>query len=81
MQIDVHANEKIVCVWLNHTDQENPGTKEKLKALYAECKRKKYLATVFYSGKGDLPELTLGLLQYNKKKLEQNRMDKEKTAG
>ncbi len=81
MQIDVHAKEKIVCVWLNHTDQESPGTKEKLKALYAEYKRKKYLVSVFFSGKEDVSELTLGLLQYNKKKLEQNHMEKEKTAG
>ena len=80
MQIDVHAKEKIVCVWLNHADQESPGTKEKLKALYAEYERKKYLVSVFFSGKGELSELTLGLLQYNKKKLEQDRMVHEKAV-
>ena len=43
-------------------------------------KRKKYLVSVFFSGKGELSELTLGLLQYNKKKLEQDRMVHEKAV-
>ena len=77
MQKDVYAEKKLICVWLSHQDQDDPAVQEKLKGLYAECKSQGFRVCVFFSGDGELPELTLSLLQYNKKKIEQNRMEKE----
>ena len=77
MQTEIHAEKKLVCIWLDHEDQADPAVQDKLKAMYAEYKSKKYQVCVFHSGADDLSELTLSLLQYNKKKIEQNRMEKE----
>lgn len=77
MLTDVYAEKKLVCVWLDHEDQADPAVQEKLKALYTENKRNNNRVCVFYSGADDLFDLTLQLLQYNRKKIEQNRMEKE----
>ena len=77
MQIDVHAKEKTVCVWLGHKEQESQAVKKELEALYAAYGQRKYRVAVYYSGWEDISVLTLGILQYNKKKLEQDTMEME----
>ena len=78
MKIEVLDKEKMVCVWLSHADQENPAIPERLKPLYQEYRQKKYLVSVYYSGHEDLEWLTGDLLKYNRKKIEENRINAEK---
>lgn len=78
MKIEVLNREKMVFVWLNHTDQENPAIQERLKPLYQEYHQKKYFVSVFYSGYEDLERLTGDLLLYNRKKIEENSITDEK---
>ena len=78
MKIEVLDQEKMVCVWLSHADQENPAIQEQLKSLYREYRQKKYFVSVFYSGHEDLEQLTGDLLLYNRKKLEENKIVAEK---
>lgn len=78
MKNEVLDQEKMVCVWLSHADQENPAIQEQLKSLYREYRQKKYFVAVFYSGQEDLEQLTSDLLKYNRKKLEENKIAVEK---
>ena len=78
MKIEVLDNEKMVCVWLSHADQENPEIQEQLKPLYQEYRQKKYFVAVFYSGKEDWEQHTGDLIKYNRKKIEENRIAAEK---
>ena len=78
MKIEVFDEKKMVCIWLDHADQENPAIQDQLKPLYQEYKQKKYLVSVFYSGYEDLEQLTGDLLLYNRKKIEENSIAAEK---
>ncbi len=78
MKIEVFDENKMVCVWLDHADQENLAIQERLKPLYQEYHKKKYFVSVFYSGQDDLEETTKELLLYNRKKIEENRIAAEK---
>ena len=78
MKIEVSDKEKMVYIWLNHADQENPAIQERLKPLYQEYHKKKYFVSVFYSGQNDLEETTRELVLYNRKKIEENSIAAEK---
>lgn len=78
MKVEVFDDKKLVCVWLSHQDQNDPALQERLKPLYQEYKKKKYLVSVFFSGHEDIEELTRNLLQYNRKKIEENSIAAEK---
>ena len=78
MKIEVFDENKMVCVWLNHADQKNRAIQNQLKPLYQDYKQKKYLVSVFYSGHEDLEQLSRDLLQYNRKKIEENSIAAEK---
>ena len=78
MKVEVLNEKKLVCVWLSHKDQHDPSLHERLKPLYQEYKQKKYLVSVFFSGHEDIEELTRDLLQYNRKKIEENNIAAEK---
>ena len=78
MQIDVHENKKMVCVWLTREESADEALKERLKPLYAECKQKKYTVAVYQSGKEDLPDLTSVLLKYNRRLTAEREVKAEK---
>ena len=72
---------KIVEVWLTREEKKDINLRERLKPLYQEYKAKKYLVAVFVSGEQDLEELTGSLLGYNKKRVVQLEMKREKQRG
>ena len=78
MKVEEFDDKKLVCVWLSHQDQNDPSLQERLKPLYREYKEKKYLVSVFFSGHEDIEELTRDLIQYNRKKTEENSVAAEK---
>lgn len=67
MQIDVHEDKKLVCVWLTNNESADAAMDDKLKPLYEEYKQKKYTVAVYRSGGQDIAELTGALLRYNRK--------------
>jgi hypothetical protein len=52
-----------------------------LKTLYAEYKAKKYMVAQFHSGTEDLYEGTRDLLLYNRKRIEELAVRREKQAA
>jgi hypothetical protein len=78
LEINVRDEQKLVEVWLTNAEKNDPAVRERLKPLYAEYKQKKYMVAVFESGGRDLYQSTLGLLAYNKKRIEEMAVQREK---
>ncbi len=78
MEINVRDNEKLVDVWLTNVEKNDPQIQAQLRELYAKYKEKKYLVAVYQSGSRDLYESTLALLAYNKKRVAELDVQREK---
>lgn len=79
MQIDVHDDKKLVCIWLSHKESNQmEKTEEHLKTLYVKYKKKKYHVAVFQSGQEDVFELTSELLKYNRRLFAEREVQAEK---
>ena len=81
LEINIRDSNKIVEVWLTSEEKRNTNIREQLKPLYQEYKAKKYLVAVFESGEQNLEELTGSLLGYNRKRIVQLEMEREKQQG
>lgn len=81
MQIDVHEDKKLVCVWLTNNESADTAVDEKLKPLYEKYKQKKYTVAVYRSGGQDLAELTGALLRYNRKLFAEREVQVEKQGA
>lgn len=84
MEIHVRDGSKIVEVWLANGEKQDGLLRERLKPLYRKYSAKKYLVAVFESGERDLVGATGGLLCYNRKRLaeqEVRRQRQEMGAG
>ena len=64
--IDVHADSKIVEIWLDHRDQNDLRLSEKLRPLFSDYNSRNYTVAIFLSGKEDLYEQTRQLLLHNR---------------
>ena len=78
MKIEVLDKEKTVEIWLTNAEKASPAIQAELKTLYAEYKPKKYMVAVYESGRGDLFDDTLALLQYNKRRSAERIVQQEK---
>ena len=79
MQIDVHDDKKLVCIWLSHKESDQMDkTEEHLKTLYKKYKKMKYHVAVFQSGQEDVFELTSELLKYNRRLFAEREVQAEK---
>lgn len=78
MEINVRDDKKLVDVWLTNAEKNDPQIQAQLRKLYAKYKEKKYLVAVYQSGNRDLYESTLALLAYNKKRVAELDVQREK---
>ena len=78
MEIEVKDKEKQVNIWLTRAESHDQALLESLKPIYKKYKEKKYLVAVFHSGKGNMKESIRDLLIYNKTRLRELEMEKEK---
>lgn len=76
--MNIRDDRKLVDIWLTNREKNDPKIREWLKGVYAEYKKKKYLVAVFESGEGDLYTSTLDLLAYNKRRIAQLDVQREK---
>ena len=67
MQIDIHPEKKLVCIWLTKAESADASAQEQLRPLYDRFRKQKVLVAVFRSGGQDLTDLTSELLRYNRK--------------
>jgi hypothetical protein len=76
--MNVLDDRKIVEIWLTRAERDDPALNASLKDIYAEYKQKKYTVAVFQSGDRDLYRSTLDLLAYNKKRVAELEVQREK---
>lgn len=81
MEIHVRDGSRIVEVWLTRAEKQDAELQEKLKPMYREYKDKNYLVAVFQSGEQDLADVTSDLLCYNRKRIAQLEVEREKQSG
>ena len=81
MEVHVRDDMKLVTIWLIHAEQEDTAIREQLKALYADYKAKKYMVVQFHSGTEDLYRNTRDLLLFNRKRIEELAVQREKQAA
>lgn len=80
MQIDVLDNKKIVAVWLTRAEDANEAVRARIEGLCREYKPKKYQVAVYKSGREDLHTSVLDLLAYNKRRIAELQVQREKAA-
>ena len=78
MEMNVREDRKIVEIWMSSTEKGNAQLKESLKPMMKQYKAKKYTVVIFESGTHDLVDMTAGLLVYNRKRLVELEIKKEK---
>lgn len=78
MEIHLNQGKKIAEVWLTNADQQNTQLQEQMKSTYKDYKKQGYLVAVFRSGSQDLYRQTADLLCYNRKRLAQLEVARDK---
>ena len=81
VEIFVQEQGKLVTIWLTRKEQENSALRERLKSLYAGYAEKKYTVAEFHSGGEELYRNTRDLLLYNRRKLAEAEVQREKLAA
>ena len=78
MQIQVHEDKRIVCVWLTKDESSDKATPAQIKNVIALFRPKKYLVVIFRSGTQELTESTRELLRYNRRLIAEREVLAEK---
>lgn len=81
MEIIVQEQGKLVTVWLTRKEQEDNALRERLKLLYAGYAEGKYMVAEYHSGGEELYHNTRDLLLYNRRKLAEAEVQREKLAA
>ena len=78
MELTVKDERKLVEIWLTNAEKADPVLRASLQGIYDKFKKKKYLVAVFESGNGDLYAQTRDLLLYNRQRLAEQEIRREK---
>ena len=80
MEIIQDDAKKLVQVWLSRKESGDEALQSRLKPMYAQWKKQKYLVAVYRSGNKDLRESVLDLLLHNKKVLAEQAAERQRIA-
>lgn len=78
MEIHVHENLKLVEIWLTRAEQNDEKLRQQLLTIYRDYASQKYTVAQFQSGEAPLYELTRDLLLFNRRRIEELALQKEK---
>lgn len=78
MEINVREESRLVEVWLTKEEKNNSELQKQLKPLYKKYKAKNYLVAVYASGERELWDCTSDLLNYNRMRIAQLELAREK---
>ena len=78
MEISVNDTNRLVEIWLTNAEKADPILRASLQDIYDKFKKKKYLVAVFESGNCGLYEQTRDLLLYNRQRLAEREVQREK---
>lgn len=81
LHMQVNEKTKTIELWLTRAEKNDPTFRASLKPLYQQYTAQKYLVTVFLSGDGDLYQQTRDLLIYNRKRLAEQEVQKQRQSA
>ena len=81
MEINIRNDIKMVELWLTKSERQDAKLRSDLKVLYQGFKESGYQVTTFLSGDQDLADTTSGLICYNRKRIAQLEVEREKKQG
>lgn len=81
MELSINDERRTVEFWLSSEEKNDPAARQRLKPLYADYAEKKYTVAVFMSGSQDLYSLTSDLLRYNRNRIAELEVAREKESG
>ena len=81
MEINTNHDKKMVTIWLTNAEKTDLRIRGELQQIYDNYRTKKYLVAVFESGNGDLYENTRDLLLFNRKRLAEKEVCREKVRN
>ena len=67
MKVDIREAQKQVCIWLSHSESDDPELQVKILNIIRAYARWKYMVVVFRPGADDLYDNTLTLLAHNRR--------------
>ena len=65
-------------MWLTRQERDSEAVRKQLEPMYRDYKRRGYLVAVFQSGRQDLYRQTSDLLLYNRKRIQELAVQREK---
>ena len=78
MELTVKDEQKLVEIWLTNAEKADPVLRAGLQGIYDTYQKKKYLVAVFEAGSCDLYEQTRDLLLYNRQRMAEQEVQREK---
>lgn len=80
MEIIRDDKQKQIQLWMTQQESQDATLQNRLKPMYAQWKKQKYLVAVYRSGNKDLQESVLDLLLHNKKVLAEQAAERQRIA-
>lgn len=80
MEIIRDDKKKRIQIWMTQRESQDEALQNRLKPMYAQWKKQKYLVAVYRSGNKDLRESVLDLLLHNKKVLAEQAAERQRIA-
>lgn len=80
MEIIQDDKKKLIQIWMTQQESGDESLQNRLKPMYAQWKKQKYLVAVYRSGSRDLRESVLDLLLHNKKVLAEQAAERQRIA-
>ena len=81
MELNVRNESKIVEIWLTKAEKQDAKLQRDLKVLYQGFKESGYLVVAFLSGEQDFTDTASDLVCYNRKRIAQLEVEREKKQG
>ena len=81
MELNVRNESKIVEIWLTKAEKQDAQLQKELKLVYESFRGVGYTVATFLSGDQDLADTTSDLVCYNRKRIAQLEVEREKKQG
>ena len=81
MELNVRNESKIVEIWLTKAEKQDARLQKELKLVYESFHEVDYTVATFLSGDQDLADTTSDLVCYNRKRIAQLEVEREKKQG
>ena len=78
MKIEYLEKERLCCIWLTREENTDQALRRSLQPLYKSNRTKKITTVVYQSGEGELYDAVLSLLSYNKRRIAELEVCREK---